>query len=50
MDNLFLMFLFQVILWIILFSMIYYLRKKSNEIRKELNLLKYAREKRKRGN
>jgi len=45
MDNLFLMFIFQVILWIILFFLIFYLRKKDSEIRRDLKLLKDAWEK-----
>jgi hypothetical protein len=45
MDNLFLMFIFQVILWIILFFLIFYLRKEDSEIRRDLKLLKDAWEK-----
>lgn len=43
MDSLFLMFLFQVVLCIILFSMIYRLIKKGSEIRKEIDLLRNTR-------
>jgi len=45
MDNLFLMFIFQVILWIILFFLIFYLRKEDSEIRRDLKLLKDSWEK-----
>ena len=49
MDNLYAMFISQVILWIILFFFIYYLRKKSNETKKELETLKDAWEKKRSG-
>ncbi len=42
MGNLFVIFIVQVILWILLFFFIYYFVKKNTELKKEIKLLKDA--------
>jgi len=49
MDNLFVMFFFQVILWVIPFFLMFYLKRKDTQIRRDLKLLKDALERKKRG-
>jgi hypothetical protein len=48
MDNLFVMFIFQVILWVIPFFLIFYLKRKDSQIKRELELLKDAWDRKKR--
>ncbi len=45
MDQLFTIFIIQVVFWILLFVLIYYFVKKNAELKKEIKLLKDASEK-----
>ena len=45
MDQLFTIFIVQVVLWILLFVLIYYFVKKNAELKKEIKLLRNASEK-----
>jgi hypothetical protein len=40
MDQLLIIFIIQVVLWILLFVLIYYLIKKNTELKKEIKLLR----------
>jgi uncharacterized membrane protein YvbJ len=50
MDSLFMIFMVQVILCILLFFIIYYFVKNNAALKKEIELLKEALEKKRRGN
>ncbi len=49
MDNMFTVFIVQVVLWILLFIVIVYLVRKNTGLKKEIESLKEAWEKKKKG-